>query len=89
MSPICHSAALDCSGRTSVAAVVDLERARVECEIADQLVAGHVGVTRLASAVGDVDLWHRAARRAGRLRGVPVRIGVAHDGSKVWVVDES
>lgn len=62
---------------------------RMAQEIADQLVAGHGGVTRMTSAVDDVDLWRRAARRAGRLLGVPVRTGVPHDGSKVWVVNES
>lgn len=62
---------------------------RLAREIVGQLVAGRGGVTRLTSAVDDVVLLRRAARRAGRLLGVPVRTGVAPDGAKVWVVDES
>jgi hypothetical protein len=35
--------------------------------------------------VGDVDLWRKAARIAGRRLGIPVRTGVSHDGTEVWV----
>jgi hypothetical protein len=62
---------------------------RLAEEIAAQLVAGQGGVVRWTSEIADVDVWRKAARRAGRLLGVPVRTGVADDGSKVWVVDES
>jgi hypothetical protein len=82
----------DLTRKTNRGGVLDLERERFERlaeEIAEQLVAHHGGVTRLASTVEDVDLWRRAARRAGRVLGVSVRTGVAPDGSKVWVVDES
>jgi hypothetical protein len=58
-------------------------------EIADQLVTGQGSVIRWTSSVGDIELWRRAARRAGRILHVPVRTGVSDDGSKVWVVDES
>ncbi len=88
MSLICHSEVRErFRGR-----VVDLEKVRVErlaMEIADQLVAGHGSVLRLADGVGDVDRWRRAARRAGRILGVSVRTGVSPDQARVWAVDES
>lgn len=69
--------------------VFDLCAARAE-RLTEQIVvqlSRHSGaVTRRASDVGDVELWRRAARRAGRVLKVPVRTGVAQDGSKVWVV---
>jgi hypothetical protein len=58
-------------------------------EIADQLVAGHGSVLHLADGLGDVERWRRAARRAGRILAVPIRIGVSPDGTRVWAVDES
>jgi hypothetical protein len=72
--------------------VVAIERARIErlaAEIAEPITVGQGSVTRLVSSVGDVDEWRRAARRAGRILNVPVRTGVAPDGSKVWAVDNS
>lgn len=72
--------------------IVELERVRVErlaAEIADQLVAGHGNVVRCADAVDDVDRWRKAARRAGRILGVPIRTGVSFDGGRVWAIDES
>ena len=65
------------------------ERDRVAKEIADQIVAGQGSVVRWTTDIADVDEWRRAARHAGRLLGVRVRTGVADDGAKVWVVDES
>jgi hypothetical protein len=58
-------------------------------EIAYQLVAGHGSVVRRTASVADVELWRKAARRAGRILSVPVRTGMSDDGDKVWVVDES
>lgn len=96
MSAVCKHAAGELSGThlasTEFAQIVELEHVRLEHlaeEIATQLIAHNGGVTRLSAAVGDVDLWRRAARRAGRILGVSVRTGVAADGSKVWAVDES
>ena len=58
-------------------------------EIADQLVGGHGSVVRWTASIADVELWRKAARRAGRILSVPVRTGVSDDGDKVWAVDES
>jgi hypothetical protein len=79
--------------------VYDLGRRRVEVskeqledlakEIAAQLEAGYGSVVRMSSSLENVEEWRKAARRAGRLLGVPVRTGVTDDGSKVWVVDAS
>jgi hypothetical protein len=72
--------------------IVDLGEVRVSLlaeEIADQIREGQGSVVRLASEVGDVAHWRQAARRAGRILGVPVRTGVAEDGSRVWAVDNS
>ena len=52
-------------------------------------VAGHGSVVRRTAFVADVDLWRKAARRAGRVLSVPVRTSVSDNGDKVWVVDES
>ncbi len=57
--------------------------------IAAQIQACNGSLVRNASEVGDVDLWRRAARKAGRVLGVPIRTGVAPDGSRVWAVDNS
>lgn len=58
-------------------------------QIAEQLIAGHGSVVRWTASIADVELWRKAARRAGRILSVPVRTGVSDDGDKVWVVDES
>ena len=55
--------------------------------IADELREGHGSTCHLAGAIGDVDLWRRAARRAGRILGVAIRTGLAPDGSKVWACE--
>lgn len=59
------------------------ERERLAKEIADQLVAGHGSVVRWTA---DVAAWRSAARRAGRLLGVPVRTGVSDDVGRRRVV---
>lgn len=88
MSRICHRE----DRKRFTGRVVELERARVERlaeEIAGQLRAGYGSVLRRSDAVDDVDRWRRAARRAGRILGVPIRTGVSIDGAPVWAVDES
>jgi len=72
--------------------VADLEQVRLSKlaeEIAAQIQAGQGNVKRRASDVGDVEEWRRAARKAGRLLGVPIRTAVAPDGSAVCAVDNS
>jgi uncharacterized metal-binding protein len=80
------------SGPSASSVVLDLCAARAE-RLTEQILvqlARHGGaVTRYTADVGDVELWRRAARSAGRVLNVPVRTGVAPDGSKVWVVTES
>jgi hypothetical protein len=77
------------SDPSAASVVLDFCAARAE-RLTEQIVvqlSRHSGaVTRRASDVGDVELWRGAARRAGRVLNVPVRTGVAPDGSKVWVV---
>ena len=58
-------------------------------EIAGRIVANHGSMVRRTTEVADVEQWRKAARRAGRILGVPVRTGVSDDGAKVWVVDAS
>lgn len=62
---------------------------RLAKEIADQIVAGRGSVVRWTASIDDVERWRRAARRAGRVLGVPVRTGVADDGTRVWAIDAS
>lgn len=91
MSAVCQRTERSTDRRRFGGRVVELERARVERladEIAGQLVAGRGSVVRSSDAVDDVDRWRRAARRAGRILGVPVRTGVSFDRSRVWAVDE-
>ena len=76
--------------RTRRGRVVDLEGARLHrlaLVIIDELRAGQGSVCHDTAAVHDVDLWRRAARRAGRLLGIPIRTGVAPDGSAVWACE--
>ena len=42
------------------------------------------GVKHGTDYVGDVELWRKAARIAGRLQRIPVRTGVSRDGTEVW-----
>ena len=42
------------------------------------------GVKHGVDHVGDVDLWRKAARIAGRRLGIPVRTGVSRDGTEAW-----
>jgi hypothetical protein len=70
--------------------VVALDGARVKklaLVIADELRAGEGSTCHFTEAISDVELWRRAARRAGRSLGVAIRTGVAPDGSKVWACE--
>ena len=92
MSRICQGSDSDHRRVLRSRRVVDLGEVRVSLlaeEIADQIREGQGSVVRLASEVGDMTHWRQAARRAGRILGVPVRTGVAEDGSRVWAVDNS
>jgi len=92
MSRICQGAKSEHRQRLQRGRVVDLEEVRLALlaeRIATQLEAGQGSLVLPASAVGEIERWRRAARRAGRLLGVPVRTGVAGDGSRVWAVDNS
>jgi hypothetical protein len=52
-------------------------------ELTTQLRFNH-GVKHGTDYVGDVELWRKAARIAGRRLGIPVRTGVSRDGTEVW-----
>jgi hypothetical protein len=64
----------------------ELERRRLERlvpQLMDELQT-YRSVTHGTDHVGDVDLWRKAARAAGRRLGMQVRTGVSRDGMKVW-----
>jgi hypothetical protein len=64
----------------------ELERRRLE-RLTEQLTEQlrvHRSLTLDVDRLEDVELWRKAARRAGRRLAVPVRTGVSHDGTKVW-----
>ncbi len=42
------------------------------------------GVKHGTEHVGDVELWRKAARIAGKRLGIPVRTGLSSDGTEVW-----
>ena len=57
--------------------------ARLEPVLADQgIVAANV------AELDSVERWRKAARRAGRQLGYPVRTAVSTDGTMVWAVLE-
>jgi hypothetical protein len=92
MSRICQGADAAVSRRPRASNVIYLDDVRLSLlaeEIAAQIRSGQGSVIVDALKVGDVERWRRAARKAGRVLGVPVRTGVAHDGSRVWAVDNS
>ena len=43
-----------------------------------------LGIMYSTDSVEDVELWRRAARRAGRQLGICIRTGVSRDGTRVW-----
>ncbi|MGH9122439.1 MAG: hypothetical protein ACRDYC_10940 [Acidimicrobiales bacterium] len=70
--------------------VINLEQ-RVTDRLAQQLkpILDERGI--VVAEIADVDnvvRWRRAARRAGRLIGYPVRTWVSSDGTAVWAVIE-
>ena len=92
MSRICQGADSPPSLDGRQAPVVDRDQIDMEMlarVIAAQIQACNGSLVRNASEVGDVELWRLAARKAGRVLGVPIRTGVAPDGSRVWAVDNS
>ena len=87
MSTVCQQKS---RGRARLATVVALDGARTRrlaLVIADELRSGHGSTIHSVDKVDNVDLWRRAARQAGRVLGVPIRTGLAPDGSRVWAVD--
>lgn len=70
-----------------MAKVVSIDQGLVD-KLALQLAAQMRGRGSLSADVADienVDVWRKAARKAGRILGHNVRTGVS--GSRVWVVD--
>jgi hypothetical protein len=64
----------------------ELEQRRLE-RLVPQLeyeLRTYRSVTHGADQIGNVELWRKAARIAGRRLGIPVRTGVSPDGTKVW-----
>jgi hypothetical protein len=66
----------------------DLERQRVE-RLAHELAPAlrDRGQVRTGPRDDDVDRWRRAARRAGRLLGAPIRTGRSADGGAWAALD--
>jgi len=89
MSTVCQRESEKKSSDATVVALVDSRLRKLADVIAGELRSGHGSTIHAVDKVDDVDLWRKAARRAGRLLGVPVRTGVAPDGSRVWAVDNS
>jgi hypothetical protein len=71
-----------------VGKVSELERQRVE-RLAHELapVLRDRGQARTGPGENDVDRWRRAARRAARLLGVPIRTGRGPDGGAWAALD--
>jgi hypothetical protein len=87
MSTVCQPEVAGCSVVRRRGRIIDLERVRIERladEIAGQLLAHGGSILRLSTDVGDVNRWRRAARLAGRRRGIVMRTGVSEDRTKVW-----
>lgn len=92
MSRICQGAESPPSPDGLAVPAVDPDRVDTELlahVIAAQIEASHGNLIRNASEIGNPDRWRQAARKAGRVLGVPIRTGVASDGSRVWAVDNS
>jgi hypothetical protein len=71
-----------------VGKISDLERQRVE-RLAHELapILRDRGQAHTGPGAHDVDRWRRAARRAGRLLGVPIRTGRSPDGGAWAALD--
>ena len=89
MSTVCQRESDEKSSQATVVALVDFRLQKLADVIAGELRAGHGSTIHSVDELDDVEAWRKAARRAGRLLGVPVRTGVAPDGSRVWAVDNS
>ena len=67
--------------------VVDIERKAVDRlarDLAPKLAEGQMVVS--VDEIHDLERWRKAARRAGRLLGQPVRTTLIADGSKVCAI---
>ena len=89
MSTVCQRESEEKSTDATVVALVDFRLRKLADVIAGELRAGQGSTIHSVDTLDDVDLWRKAARLAGRTLGVPVRTGVAPDGSRVWAVDNS
>lgn len=87
MSTVCQQKSREPNHRGRVVALDDFRMHRLALVIADELRAGQGSTWRSTDEVVDVAMWRRAARRAGRILEVPIRTGVAPDGSRVWAVE--
>src|SRR5581483_6490673 len=74
-----------------MATVVDLDSIKAE-RLAPELAAALRTHGYVIAAVADLDesveVWRRAARRAGRLLGWRVQTKLSPDGSRVWCVSQ-
>jgi hypothetical protein len=89
MSTACRREFEEKSTDVTAVALVDFRLRELADVIAGELRAGQGSTIHSVDEVDDVEYWRRAARRAGRLLGVPVRTGVAPDGTRVRTVDNS
>lgn len=69
-------------------AVINLERIAVE-RLAREMAPAFRQKSLITARVAELDnveRWRKAARRAGRLLGFPVRTSLSPDGTRVWAV---
>lgn len=89
MSTVCQRESKEKSSDATVVALVDVRLRKLADVIAGELRTGQGSTIHSVVEIDDVEFWRRAARQAGRLLNVPIRTGVAPDGSRVWAVDNS
>lgn len=87
MSTVCQQKSEVRPQRGVVVALEGVRLHKLALVIVDELRQGQGSTCHIAEAIGDIEFWRRAARRAGRIMGVPVRTGVAPDASKVWACE--
>jgi predicted nucleic acid-binding protein len=87
MSTVCQQKSVVPRQRGVVVALEGVRLHKLALVIADELRRGQGSTCHFADAIDDVEFWRRAARRAGRIMGVPVRTGLAPDASKVWACE--
>ncbi len=80
MSTVCQQKSREPNRRGRVVALDDFRVHRLALVIADELRVGQGSTWRSTDELQDVATWRRAARRAGKLLGVPIRTGIAPDG---------